>query len=151
RRGKMVLGSSAAVVRRASDKARLPQLLRGLRIPHPRTRALRSGESPAHAARELGFPIVVKPSRGAGSHGVSLAGGARELRRAVLRAERANPSGPVILQEFVHGAAASVSLLADGQGAVALTLNAQTIGASFSYRGGRTPLDHPLASRALAA
>jgi predicted ATP-grasp superfamily ATP-dependent carboligase len=47
--------------------------------------------------------------------------------------------------------AASVSLIADGRHAVALTVNAQSVRASrpFSYGGGRTPLDHPLAMRAV--
>ena len=57
------------------------------------------------------------------------------------------------------GVAASVSLLADGRCAVALTTNAQRVRAGrqrssrgalrpFTYSGGATPLDHPLAARA---
>jgi predicted ATP-grasp superfamily ATP-dependent carboligase len=48
---------------------------------------------------------------------------------------------------------ASVSLLCDGRRAMALSLNAQAVraGSPFSYRGGCTPLDHPLAERAIDA
>ena len=62
-------------------------------------------------------------------------------------------AGPLIVQRYVEGTAASVSLLA-GQGCVMpLTVNAQHISASFrlGYRGGRTPLEHPLAERAATA
>ena len=56
----------------------------------------------------------------------------------------------MLLQRHVRGVAASVSLLADGRRAVALTTNGQAVkgGRPFAYRGGMTPLDHPLAGRA---
>jgi len=148
-----LLGSSADAIRRASDKARLPRRLAGLGLPHPETRALDRDVDPVRAADRIGYPIVVKPARGAGSHGLRLARDRRELRGAVDFARRSTDTGRILLQRYVRGAAASVSLLANGRQAVALTLNAQAIGSSpaFSYRGGQTPFDHPLASRAIAA
>jgi predicted ATP-grasp superfamily ATP-dependent carboligase len=150
---KPLLGSSAAAIRRASDKARLPNLLSGLGVRHPETRTLTRDKHPARPAGDIGYPIVVKPARGAGSHGVRLARDARELNRAVDFARRSTGGGRVLLQEYVRGVAASVSLLANGSDAVALALNAQAIGSAprFSYRGGETPFDHPLARRAIAA
>jgi predicted ATP-grasp superfamily ATP-dependent carboligase len=108
---------------------------------------------PTRAARQIGYPIVVKPARGAGSHGLRLVRDARELGRAVDFARRSTDAGRVLLQQFIRGAAASVSLLANGSHALALTLNAQAIGSlpPFSYRGGETPFDHRLANRAIAA
>jgi len=151
RQWKPLLGSSADAIRRASNKARLPALLRTLQIRHPRTRAMDGVADAARTARELGYPLVVKPARGAGSHAVSLVHGPGDLRRAVTLARSANRRGRVLLQEYVLGAPASVSLVANGRDAAALTLNAQAIGPSFAYQGGLTPFDHPLASRALAA
>jgi predicted ATP-grasp superfamily ATP-dependent carboligase len=160
RKGIAVLGSCAAAIRLASDKASLPRLLARHGVPHPTTRVI--DPSPADwkaelkiAARELGYPIVVKPARGAGCEGVSLARDARELRHAAGLARRAEGRGRLILQRYVRGVASSVSLLADGRRAVALTTNAQAIGSRagmpsrpFVYRGGTTPLDHALAVRA---
>ena len=110
---------------RASDKAALPRRLARVGVRHPTTRALRPDADWARAAREIGYPVVVKPARGAGCDGVCLARNARELRRAVAIARRASGSGRLVLQEYVTGRAASVSLLADGRRAVALTVNAQ--------------------------
>ena len=114
---------------------------------------LRPEENSAAAAREVGYPLVVKPGRGAGCDGVCLARDARELRGSLDLAHRANGSGPLLLQRYVRGVAASVSLLADGRRAVALAVNAQSVRASrpFSYRGGVTPLDHPHVERAVVA
>jgi predicted ATP-grasp superfamily ATP-dependent carboligase len=96
---------------------------------------------------------VVKPSRGAGCEGVSLARGASQLRRAVALARRVSAASPPLLQRYVPGIPASVSLLADGRRAVPLAVNAQRLRASqrFTYCGGVTPLTHPLAGRAAEA
>ena len=151
--GRALLGPGAATIRRAADKASLPRRLARHGVPHPKTRVLRPGADWGMAAREVGYPVVVKPTRGAGCQGVCLARDARELRRAVDMASRANGRGPLLLQRYVPGVAASVSLLADGRRAVALTVNAQSVRAArpFAYRGGRTPLDHALAGRAVEA
>jgi predicted ATP-grasp superfamily ATP-dependent carboligase len=166
RKGKMILGSGAAAIRRASDKAGLPRRLARHDVPHPKTCVLAHDSDWRTAAREVGYPIVVKPARGAGCDGVCLARDERELRHAVETARAVNPRGRLLLQRYVSGVAASVSLLADGERAVALAVNAQSVRASrvpphgnravvpwrrFSYRGGKTPFDHPLAGRAVEA
>jgi predicted ATP-grasp superfamily ATP-dependent carboligase len=153
RKRRTVLGPGAAAIRRACDKASLPRRLARLGVPHPETRVLRQGADWALAAREVGYPVVVKPARGAGCQGVCLACDDRELRQAADMARRADGRGPLLLQRYVEGLAASVSLLADGRRAVALTVNAQSVRASrpFTYRGGATPLAHPLAGRAMEA
>ncbi len=151
RRQRILLGSDAGAIRRASDKARLPRHLAALGLRHPRTRSLGRRTDPARLAAAIGYPIVVKPSRGAGSHGVGVARGPRELRRAVAAARDATRGRRVTMQEYIRGTAASVSLLADGRRSAALTVNAQALGRSFSYRGGHTPFDHPLAPEAAAA
>lgn len=151
--GKKLLGPGATAIRRASDKAGLPCRLARHGVAHPKTRVLRPGADFAAAAREVGYPVVVKPARGAGCHGVCLARNAGELRRVVGRARRSNGKGALLLQRYVPGVAASVSLLAVGRRAVALTVNSQwvRISGTFTYRGGMTPLDHPLAGRAVEA
>ena len=159
-----VLSCGSSAIRRASDKAALPRLLARLGVPHPKTRVVNASRADwknrlKSAARELGYPIVVKPARGAGCEGVSLARDARELPKAVALARQTDGAGRLVLQRYIRGVAASVSLLADGRCAVALTTNAQRVRAGrrrssrgalrpFTYSGGATPLDHPLAARA---
>jgi tyramine---L-glutamate ligase len=148
-----ILGSDADAIGRAADKAGLARRLARVGVRHPITRAHRPRADSAREAERIGYPVVVKPGRGAGGCGVSLARNATELRLAVASARRAGGRGPLLLQQYVAGTPASVSLLADGRRAVALTLNAQSIRGSrpFSYRGGETPLDHPLAAHACEA
>jgi tyramine---L-glutamate ligase len=161
RRGKTLLGCGAAAVRMAADKSRLPRQLARIGIGHPETAVLAQGVSAPAAARRIGYPVVVKPSRGAGCHGVRLVRHERDLGAAIDAADRANGTGlrrrsskseggPLVMQRYVRGRAASVSLLANGDCAVPLAVNEQRVTAApaFSYRGGVTPFDHPLAAAA---
>jgi len=131
-------------------------------VPHPKTRAIDPSRADWKrelkiAARELGYPIVVKPARGAGCEGVSLACDDRGLVQAAAAARGTDGKACLVLQRYISGVAASVSLLADGRRAVALTANGQsmrsrdgTTSRPFAYRGGTTPLEHPLARQACA-
>jgi tyramine---L-glutamate ligase len=154
RAGKTLIGTDAPAIRRAADKEGLSRRFARCGVPHPHTRVVRRGCDERAIADEVGYPIVVKPCRGAGCEGVSLAWTSRDLRTALERARRCGgPDGAALLQRFVRGTHASVSLIANGRRASALTINAQAVcaGRTFSYRGGCTPLDHPLARRGIEA
>jgi tyramine---L-glutamate ligase len=152
RTGRMVIGTPARAIARASHKGRLATVLNEHNVPHPATRMLRRGDEPEALARSIGYPVVVKPTRGAGCEGVSIASDGRALRAAIASA-RACTGGSVLLQRYVQGVAASVSLLAAGDRVVPLSVNAQFVDGSrsLSYAGGETPLVHALASRAAEA
>jgi len=160
RKGKVLLGCGAAVIRKASDKAGLPRRLARIGVRHPDTMTIDPGVDARMAARDLGYPVVLKPRRGAGSRGVQLVHNAWELEAALAAVQRvhmgvaSNPATEtMVMQRYVRGTPASVSLLADGLGVVGLAVNAQRMitSSGFSYRGGRTPLDHPLAAEAVDA
>jgi predicted ATP-grasp superfamily ATP-dependent carboligase len=153
RSGKTLLGAAPDAIRRAADKATLSRLLDRSRVPHPLTRAPRDVAGVYRAAREIGSPLVVKPRRGAGCEGVHLARHHRDVRKILDAAGRHHRPGQILLQRYVAGTPASVSLLADGHRTVAIAVNRQTVrrGARFSYSGGVTPIDHPLAPRAIDA
>jgi predicted ATP-grasp superfamily ATP-dependent carboligase len=174
RKGRILLGSGAETIRKASDKARLSRLLTRHGVAHPATRCVHDASEWETAAGEIGYPIVIKPARGAGCEGVQLVRTPGQMLSVAGSIRRDAARGPVLLQRYLPGTAASVSLLADGKRAVALTLNAQSVrfgygrrrdgrvpwgppsggralSLPFRYGGGRTPLDHPLAARAVAA
>jgi len=145
-----LLGTGSRAIRRAADKRRLPRRLARFDVPHPRTRLVRPGADLRGIADDLGYPVVVKPHRGAGCEGVSLARTLSELRAAIGSIRPALP----VAQAYVRGRPASVSLIAAaGRRAVALSINEQTVraGRRFAYGGGRTPIDHPLAQRGIDA
>jgi predicted ATP-grasp superfamily ATP-dependent carboligase len=91
------------------------------------------------SAEDLGFPILVKPRKGAGGVG---------CRRVDDPSDLLWGEG-LIAQEIILGRAASVSVIGNGHEARALAVNEQLIGASwagakgFRYSGNITPLYPP--------
>ncbi len=134
--GVLLLGSEPRGVAVAADKWECSRRFAAAGLPAPRT--MRTTPAAAAAtALGLGFPLVVKPVRGAGCAGVSLVAHRDELEPA-LALDGLRGAESLLLQEYVHGPAASVSLLVAGGRAVCLSFNSQVVtpGIPFTYEGG---------------
>jgi predicted ATP-grasp superfamily ATP-dependent carboligase len=100
----------------ARDKRRTAELAHGLGIPTPRGATVTSAREAREHARELGWPLVLKPlvsrvmSDGGPIQGlgVTYAGGFASLASSM---ERFEGLCPVLLQEYHHGEACGVELL----------------------------------------
>ncbi|HEX9109421.1 MAG TPA: ATP-grasp domain-containing protein, partial [Longimicrobiales bacterium] len=152
--GRMLLGPASSSIRRAAHRARLLRRLARAGVPVPESWTVAgthicqnrpAPSPPAHA-----FPFIVKPGRGAGGAGVTLVRQVAALPAAIEAARAVDRRAAVLLQRYLPGLSASVSLVCDGARALPLALNAQLVRLEpFAYHGGVTPLAHPLASRAL--
>ncbi|WP_264844752.1 ATP-grasp domain-containing protein [Caldinitratiruptor microaerophilus] len=141
RAGKLNLGSSAAAAALAGDKLLTFQRLADAKLPVPPCLELAPGDPLPPPGWSL--PVVVKPRDGCGAEGV----------RLVREAGRWEGEAGYVVQPHIRGKHASASLLVSRGRAVALSLNAQHVRVSagrYVYLGGRVPLAHPLAERALA-
>lgn len=131
-------GNSPEVVEKVEDKEWLFKKLRHKNIPTPKTIAVQSRKDALAAAEDLGYPLIMKPVRGAGG---------REIKKIFSPSDFPLEMGPYLLQERIAGVHASVSVLGDGENAVALTLNEQLLGLSelgqskpYGYCGNIVPL-----------
>ncbi len=146
-----LLGSSSAAVATAGDKAACHRLFLQAGLPAPATRECSFTTAP-RVANEMGFPLVAKPLDGVGCEGVCLVVGPAELPGVLALLRRVTRRRDILLQRFVAGTHASVSLLVGEGRAHPLSLNGQMIdpGCPFVYRGGVVPLQHSAAARAFA-
>jgi len=95
---------------------------------------------------------VVKPADGVSCSGVQVVMNYDEMKKAASLIETNLPY--FIIQDFIEGTSASVSLISNGKEAVPLSLNFQDINFSdhgISYNGGQVPLNHGLADEAKKA
>ena len=72
-------------------------------VPYPRYRVCGSQDQALAAARELGFPVVVKAPDRQGQRGLSLVEEAAALPEAVQRALAASRGGGFLIEELVAG------------------------------------------------
>lgn len=129
-----IVGTPVETIRKVRDKPRFFHELKRLAIPHPETILARSLEEGKQAAKDIGFPVVTKPTAGSGGAGIRKANNREELTKAYE--QTAISSQEILIQEFVAGDHASLSLLASRNGdARVLTLNEQLIGVPQLYPG----------------
>lgn len=95
-------GMSAAVARNFRDKARMKTVLSAAGIPCARHRLCSSLVEAVAFAREVGYPLVVKPPAGAGSVATYQVGHQADLEGAV-NSHNPSPDRPVLVEEFMMG------------------------------------------------
>jgi hypothetical protein len=93
---------------------------------------------------EVGFPMVIKPSMGAGCLELNLIRNRQQLKEALER-RRETGNAQLIFQKFIDGVPASLSLIALKSRFYIPTLNLQVLRLNFppklsQYIGGLTPL-----------
>lgn len=147
--GVCLLGSRPEAVAVAADKWECHRRFERAGLPTPET-VRTTPAAAAWAAGELGFPLVVKPIRGAGCEGVGLVRGAVMLERA-LDQPALRDVDSLLLQRYIGGAHASVSLLVAGGDSVPVSLNRQRVraGIPFVYRGGVASISHARRAEAI--
>jgi predicted ATP-grasp superfamily ATP-dependent carboligase len=140
-----ILASPPEHIANVRDKASFFSELERLGISHPQTTRARGVREAELFARRVGYPVVVKPETGFGGAGILLARNREELAGAF-----AGNSKRLLVQEYVVGTPASVSLISSGERAVALTVNEQLIGVrelglkeQFGWCGNIVPLSGP--------
>jgi len=122
--GLIFVGPSPEVIARAGDKARARELAYSAGIPVlAGSPVLESVTDAVAAARELGYPVLIKAVAGGGGRGMSVAEDEQELRRRWAAASReaaaAFGDGRLYLERFIRRAAhIEVQVLGDRHGAM---------------------------------
>jgi hypothetical protein len=139
-----VLNNSVRQMRTVSDKKCFAEELQKLGIPHPETHV-------ATNPPQINTPKILKPAMGGGGIFNKIVTSADELEYQVDNLCKAGNFKPdeLILQEVIHGTAASVSMISDGKKATTIAVNEQLIGIPwltnmpFAYCGNITPMQTP--------
>jgi predicted ATP-grasp superfamily ATP-dependent carboligase len=140
-----IVGNPIESIRKVRDKPKFFRELERLAIPHPETVLARSLEEGKQAAKDIGYPVITKPTASSGGTGIRKANNREEFTKAYK--QTAISSREVLIQEFVAGDHVSVSLLSSRKGDVGiLTLNEQLLdmqelypGEPFGYCGNIVP------------
>jgi D-alanine-D-alanine ligase len=112
-------GPGAAACARCMDKSQAKHAIRGAGLPTPdwfafsqtAFRELGAADALGRLEQGLGFPMVVKPSRGGSSLGVKFAASAAEVPQALVSAFSYDDR--VLLERFVEGRELAVSVLGE--------------------------------------
>ncbi|MGN7917463.1 D-alanine--D-alanine ligase [Lysobacter sp. 22409] len=111
--GSDVLGSALAM-----DKIRTKQVWMSTGLPTPRYKRIAKGDDVHAAAREIGLPVIIKPSSEGSSVGVSRVLKDADIDEAVALAARY--PGEMLMEQMVIGDELTVAVLVNGEGYTAL-------------------------------
>ena len=115
RAGIPILGTSPDAIDRAEDRERFQQLIEKLGLKQPPNKTVRSVEESIDAAREISYPLVVRPSYVLGGRAMEIVYNEEELRRYMHDAVKVSNDSPVLLDYFLNAAIEiDVDLVCDG-------------------------------------
>ena len=111
-----ILGTSPDAIDRAEDRERFQKLIEKLGLKQPPNKTVRSVEESINAAREISYPLVVRPSYVLGGRAMEIVYNEKELRRYMHEAVKVSNESPVLLDYFLNAAIEiDVDLVCDGE------------------------------------
>jgi carbamoyl-phosphate synthase large subunit len=117
--GVPIIGTTSDSIDLAEDRERFNKLVAGLGLRQPQSRIAHTAEEAMVLARELGYPLIVRPSYVLGGRAMEVVHADEDLARYIRDAVRVSDKSPVLLDRFLDNAIeVDVDVIADHTGAV---------------------------------
>ncbi len=113
-RGVKLIGTDCAAIERAENRDSFEKILQELNIPQPQGKAVMSIEEGVQAAREIGFPVLVRPSFVLGGRAMQIVSGEDHLRTYLKSAFDVDVNKPVLVDHYIQGKELEVDAICDG-------------------------------------
>ncbi|MDM1706927.1 carbamoyl-phosphate synthase large subunit [Thiopseudomonas alkaliphila] len=114
--GVPIIGTSPDAIDRAEDRERFQQMVQRLNLLQPQNATARSEEEAIIASREIGYPLVVRPSYVLGGRAMEIVYDEEELKRYMREAVQVSNDSPVLLDYFLNSAIeVDVDAVSDGK------------------------------------
>jgi carbamoyl-phosphate synthase large subunit len=114
RRGVRIVGSDRKSLDMAEDRAKFDAALARLGVARPEGRAASSFRQARVIARELGFPVLVRPSYVLGGRGMEIVYNEGQLASYVETAPPITAGAPLLVDKYLRGLEVEVDAVYDG-------------------------------------
>ena len=101
--GVELIGAKLEAIRTAEDRDLFKQAMQRIGLALPRSRQIRSLDEAREVVRQLGYPVILRPSFTLGGSGGSIAYNPDELDDAVRWGLQVSPVGSILVEESVIG------------------------------------------------
>ncbi|HAZ80794.1 MAG TPA: carbamoyl phosphate synthase large subunit [Porticoccaceae bacterium] len=114
--GVQIIGTTPDAIDRAEDRERFQQMIEKLDLLQPRNATARSADEAVVLAKQIGYPLVVRPSYVLGGRAMEIVYKEDELRHYMKTAVQVSDDSPVLLDFFLPNAIEmDVDAVSDGE------------------------------------
>ena len=110
-----LIGTDDDAIDRAEDRDLFEKLLYELNIPRPKGMAVTNIEDGVNAAKEIGFPVLVRPSFVLGGRAMQIVAKEEALRTYLKTAVEIDVDKPVLVDKYIRGKEVEVDAVCDGK------------------------------------
>ncbi len=115
RYGIKVIGTSYEALDLAEDRGRFSDLLKEQGIPYPQYGTIEDAEEAIELSKEIGFPLLVRPSYVLGGQSMKIVINEQEMEEHVVNLLKEKTDGKILLDHFLEGAIeAEADAICDG-------------------------------------
>jgi carbamoyl-phosphate synthase large subunit len=116
RYGIKILGTSFKNLDLAEDRGSFSNILKEYKIPYPKFGVIEDAQQAVELSRELGYPLLVRPSYVLGGQGMKIVINEQELETHVVNILKDIPGNKVLLDHFLEKAIeAEADAICDGE------------------------------------
>ena len=117
--GVPIIGTSPDSIDQAEDRERFQKMIQKIGLRQPPNRTARNADEALALAREIGYPLVVRPSYVLGGRAMEVVHDDADLSRYIRDAVKVSNDSPVLLDRFLdHAVEVDVDVIADAEGNV---------------------------------
>ncbi|MDF2883408.1 MAG: carbamoyl-phosphate synthase, large subunit [Clostridiaceae bacterium] len=114
-RGIKIFGSSFDSIDLAEDRDKFREFLLNLDIPSPLGVAVTSENEAYEAVKNIGYPVVVRPSYVIGGRGMEVVYDLQSLSKYMKEAVSISSEHPILIDKYIKGTEIEVDAICDGE------------------------------------
>ena len=114
-RGVKIIGTDCAAIDKAEDRNAFENLLNELNIPRAKGRAVTKIEDGIAAAKEISYPVLVRPSFVLGGRAMQIVANENQLRNYLRTAVEIDEDKPVLVDKYIEGREVEIDAICDGR------------------------------------
>ena len=115
-KGVKIMGTNVDAIDRSEDRERFQELVNKLSLKQPSNATAKNFKEALKKAKEIGFPIVVRPSYVLGGRAMQLVNNIKELEKYLNEAVEVSNSKPILLDSYLTDAIeVDVDVVSDGK------------------------------------
>ena len=113
--GVPILGTAQKDVDAAEDRELFDKILEECEIPRPKGKTVYTSKEAKEAARELGYPVLVRPSYVLGGQGMQIAVNDQDIEEFMGIINQIAQEHPILVDKYLQGKEVEVDAVFDGE------------------------------------